>query len=183
MTSRILILNGAGSAGKSSIARAFQEISTEPFLHVAMDSFVDMLPASYLDHPDGLVFEPVSGDAAPAIAIRIGKVAERAFHGMRRAVAALASEGNNLIVDDVMLGREMEDYKSLLARFDVSFIGIFAPLAVLEERERRRGDRMIGLARWQYDRVHSGMSYDLEIDTSTDAPANCACQIKNAFGL
>lgn len=179
VTSRILILNGAGSAGKSSIARAFQEISARPFLHVAMDSFLDMLPEAYLDHPDGLVFETLPG----GIAIRAGKVAERTFRGMRRAIAALAAVGNDLIVDDVMLGTEMDDYKTLLAPYDVSFIGIFAPLAVLEDRERRRGDRMIGLARWQFDRVHDGKTYDLEIDTSTATPAECARRIKDAFGL
>lgn len=179
MTSRILILNGAGGVGKSSIARALQAISARPFLHVAMDSFLDMLPEAYLDHPDGLVFKPLTG----GIAISTGKVAERTFRGMRRAVAALATEGNDLIVDDVMLGTEMDDYKTLLAPFDVSFIGIFAPLAILEDRERQRGDRMIGLARWQFDRVHAGKAYDLEIDTSAATPAQCARQIKDAFVL
>lgn len=40
---RIIILNGAGSAGKSSIAKALQAITNEPFLHVAMDDFLDIL--------------------------------------------------------------------------------------------------------------------------------------------
>ncbi|MGH6929884.1 MAG: phosphotransferase-like protein, partial [Dongiaceae bacterium] len=35
-TARIVLLNGAGSVGKSSIARALQTIATEPFLHVQM---------------------------------------------------------------------------------------------------------------------------------------------------
>ncbi|MDE1996547.1 MAG: chloramphenicol phosphotransferase, partial [Rhizobiaceae bacterium] len=34
---KILLLNGVGSAGKSSIARALQAIAAEPFLHVQMD--------------------------------------------------------------------------------------------------------------------------------------------------
>jgi chloramphenicol 3-O phosphotransferase len=54
---RIIILNGVGSVGKSSIARALQKITAQPFLHVAMDAFLDMLPASYMDHPDGFLFE------------------------------------------------------------------------------------------------------------------------------
>jgi chloramphenicol 3-O phosphotransferase len=57
------------------------------------------------------------------------------------------------------------------------------PLDVLEERERKRGDRDIGLARWLYDRVHQGIRYDLEIDTSFADPAKCAQQIRAAFGL
>jgi chloramphenicol 3-O phosphotransferase len=102
---------------------------------------------------------------------------------MRRAVVALAAEGNNLIVDDVMLDLTWRDYQTLLAPFSVSLVGVFAPLAILEERERQRRDRMIGLARWQYDRVHEGMTYDLEIDTSSATPEACALRIKQVFGL
>ena len=183
MTSRIIILNGAGSAGKSSIARALRDITIEPFLHVAMDDFLAMLPPAYWDRADGIVFDTVTQDGKPAIAIKTGKVAARALSGMRRAVAALAAEGNNLIVDDVMLGSEMAEYRTLLASFDVSFIGVFAPLSLLEERESRRGDRMIGLARWQYDRVHAGRTYDLEIDTSAATAEACAHRIKHTFSL
>lgn len=183
MVARIIILNGAGSVGKSSIARALQKITAEPFLHVAMDAFLDMLPASSLNHPDGLVFEDQGKAGAPAIAIKTGEVAARALRGMRRAIAALAAEGNNLIVDDVMLGAEMEEYRTLLAAFDVSFLGIFAPLAVIEERESRRHDRMIGLARWQFDRVHAGRTYDLAIDAGTATPEASALKIKEALGL
>ena len=142
-----------------------------------------MLPASHWDHPDGFTFRAVTEKGEPAVAIETGRMAERALRGMRSAIAALAAEGNNLIVDDVMLGSEMAEYRTLLASFDLSFVGIFAPLRVLEERERQRGDRVIGLARWQFDRVHSGRSYDLEIDASTATPEACARQIKDAFKL
>ena len=91
MVASIIILNGVGNVGKSSIARALQGITAEPFLCVAMDAFLDMLPSSYLDHPVGFVFEEQSKAGAAAIAIRTGKVGER---GMRRAIAALAAEGN-----------------------------------------------------------------------------------------
>ena len=60
---------------------------------------------------------------------------------------------------------------------------MFAPLDVLETRERERGDRLIGLARWQFDRIHRGKRYDLEIDTSNATPAECAETIKRTFGL
>jgi two-component system catabolic regulation response regulator CreB len=48
--------NGVGSAGKGSIAKALQTITREPFLHVAMDEFLDMLPETLWGHPDGIVF-------------------------------------------------------------------------------------------------------------------------------
>ena len=54
---------------------------------------------------------------------------------------------------------------------------------MLEARERQRGDRLIGLARWQFDRVHRDMRYDLEIDTSIATPLECAEVIRNKFDL
>jgi len=46
-----------------------------------------------------------------------------------------------------------------------------------------RGDRMIGLARWQYNLVHKGKRYDLEVDTSSTTPMECAALIKEALRL
>ena len=102
---------------------------------------------------------------------------------MRRAVAALAAAGNDLIVDDVMVEDELADYRSLLAAFDLSVVGVYASLDVLEARERQRSDRMVGLARWQYDKVHAGRDYDFTVDTSTATPLECAEVIKTALRL
>lgn len=179
----IILLNGVGSVGKSSIARALQTITQEPLLHVEMDAFLNMMPERFWDHPDGLIFETVQQDGKPSIVIRSGPVAERTLRGMRRAVAAMAREGNNLIVDEVLVGDEMADYAALLGGFALHVVGLFAPLHVLEEREQARGDRLIGLARWQYDRVHRGKRYDLELDTSKATPMECAQAIKRAFAL
>ena len=182
--SQIVILNGVGSVGKSSTARALQEIAAQPFLHVAMDSFLAMLPAAMMGHPDGLVFEPGQEDGHPSIAIRTGPVLDRAMQGMRHAIAAMAGQGNNLIVDDVMLGQgEAQAYRELLADHDLRIVGLLAPLDVLERRERERGDREIGLARWQFERVHQGVVYDLEIDAAATTPAQNAQMICEAFGL
>jgi len=179
----VILLNGVGSAGKSSIAKALQTITAEPFLHVAMDAFLDMMPARYWDHPDGLVFETAQQDGKPSVVIRSGPVADRTLRGMRQSIAAMARAGNNLIVDDVLLENEMADYASLLADVTLHAVGVFAPLDVLEARERERGDRLIGLARWQYGRVHHGKRYALELDTSNATPLECAALIKQRFGL
>jgi chloramphenicol 3-O phosphotransferase len=180
---RIVLLNGVGSAGKSSIAKALQTMTAEPFLHVRMDAFLDMLPEALQDHPDGFAYEAIVEDGKPLIAIHTGPAGEQLMRGMRHAVVAMAAEGNNLIVDDVMLDGTGAEYARLLSGFEVFRVGVFAPLDVLEARERERGDRLIGLARWQYVRVHAGMAYDLEIDTSRATPVECARLIKNRFGL
>jgi chloramphenicol 3-O phosphotransferase len=184
VNARIIILNGVGSVGKSSIARTLQTITVEPYLHVSMDAFIDMLPEGMIGHPDGLIFETVQDQGKPSIVIKTGPVMRRTMRGMQYAIAAMARQGNNLIVDDVMLGGgKMRQYQETLLQHEVHFVGLFAPLDVLEVRERERGNRPIGLARWQYDRVHSGMTYDLEIDTATASPLECAHRIKAAFHL
>ncbi len=88
-----------------------------------------------------------------------------------------------MIVDEVLLGAEKAEYADLLAPFDLFRVGVVAPLDVLEERERLRGDRLIGLARAQYDTVHMGITYDLTVDTSRASPMECANRIKQVFGL
>jgi chloramphenicol 3-O phosphotransferase len=148
-----------------------------------MDAFLAMLPEANFDHPDGITFETVQEDGKPSVVIRTGPVAERVFRGMRHAIAAMAAQGNHMIVDDVLLGSEKAEYLELLSRFELFLVGVFAPLDVLEARERERGDRLIGLARWQYDRVHTDMKYDLEVDTSSATPMECAELIRRRFRL
>ena len=181
--SRIILLNGVGSVGKSSIAKALQKITAEPFLYVAMDAFLDMMPPSLHEGPDGMVFETLLEDGKPSVAITTGPAAARVLRGMRFAIAAMAVQGNNLIVDDVMLDGDAAEYAEALSGIQVHWVGVFAPLDVLEERERARGDRDIGLARWLFDRVHVGITYDLEIDASRASAAECAERIKHALGL
>jgi chloramphenicol 3-O-phosphotransferase len=59
---RIVLLNGVGSAGKSSIAKALQSITAKPFLHVAMDTFIEMLPTDYQEHLPGFAYETTIRD-------------------------------------------------------------------------------------------------------------------------
>ncbi|HRL14697.1 MAG TPA: hypothetical protein PKX07_22635, partial [Aggregatilineales bacterium] len=59
--------------------------------------------------------------------------------------------------------------------------GIRCPLAVLEQRERDRKDRTLGQARAQFDVIHAGKTYDVEVDTSQADAAACAAQITAHF--
>ena len=183
MKSTIVLLNGAGSVGKTSVAKALQTITSAPFLHVQMDVFLEMMPDALQNHPDGFAFETVHEGGHPSMVITTGPIRNRLMRGMRHAIAAMADQGNNLIVDDVMMEEDGAAYRGLLAHHNVYIVGLFAPLEILEARERERGDRGLGLARWQFDRVHRAMTYDLEIDTSLDPPVVCATLIKDRFGL
>jgi chloramphenicol 3-O phosphotransferase len=106
------------------------------------------------------------------------------MRGMRHAVAAMTAQGNDLIVDEVILdARDAQEYSELLRPYDLFLVGVIAPFDVLEAREHARDDREIGLARGQYGLVHREIAYDLEVDTSAKSPAECAQMICDAFGL
>ncbi len=179
----IIILNGVSSSGKSSTARALQELASVPLLHFSMDSFLEMLPEKLNNHSDGLLFNASHVGEKRVISIEVGAVCNMLLSGMRHAVAAMAQQGNSLIVDDVMLNDEATEYRALLEGYRLRFVRLNAPLEVFEERERRRGDREIGLARGQYDIIRLGHGYDLEVDTSVNTPCQNAKLILDAFGL
>ena len=148
-----------------------------------MDQFIDMVPARLLDGEEGLRFEHSEEDGRPSVMVSTGLAFDRVMDGMRHAVAAMAARGNNLIVDDVFWNGEECEYRLLLGEQQVQIVGLFAPLEVIEDRERARSDRMPGLARWQYPRVHQGVVYDLCVDMTDTTPAEAATIIQKSLRL
>lgn len=174
---RVLILNGTSSAGKSSLANALQRACSEPFLHIKMDTFLEMMPPRYANHPEAFHFNSVAGSEPPEVEVRSGPYGNTVMRGMRACVSALATEGLNLIVDDVFWGDEQYEYLALLSDVDVHFIQVRCDLEIAESRELARGDRDVGLVRWQFDRVHRNTKYDFVVDTSNASPDQCATEI------
>jgi chloramphenicol 3-O phosphotransferase len=70
-----------------------------------MDAFLEMLPPAMFGHPDGYIFEATEEDGYPSVTIHSGPVLARLMSGMRHAICAMAEQGNNLVVDDVMFGK------------------------------------------------------------------------------
>jgi chloramphenicol 3-O phosphotransferase len=176
---RIIVLNGTSSSGKSSVAKALQEVLAEPYLHLGIDTFIAMLPARWFGEspPADEGFLLVKGEAGTAI--ETGPVGQRLVKGMADACGALAAAGNNLIVDHVLLERKaLLDLVDALAPFSVLFVGIHCPLAVAIQREQGRSDRTAGMAQAQHHLVHAHAVYDLEIDTSTCSAREAALRIK-----
>jgi chloramphenicol 3-O phosphotransferase len=167
---RIIVLNGPGSAGKSSLARAIQRAAQDIWLHVQMDGFLDMLPEHRQD--DAETFRYCAGPEG--VRVSTGPAGGRLVSGLRRAVVALARAGNRVIFDTVMERDEAEACRQAFFPHRVLNVAVLAPLDVLEARERLRGDRMGGLARAQFGRVPGGAAHDLWLDMgaqSSDAGA------------
>lgn len=182
MAGRIIFLNGTSSAGKTTLAHALQEVLREPWLHVALDQFRDGMPARFrgLNAPagtegeQGLNVVPV-GDITE---VRFGDYGRQMLRGMRRAIAAIADAGNNVIIDDIVLEPAfLEDYLRVFAGKTVYFVGVRCPAEVINSRESERPGRFPGTAVGHLEICHAHRRYDVEVDTSELTPAACARKV------
>lgn len=168
----IIILNGASSSGKSSIARALQRQLPEPWLVTGVDHLIDMLPDALTADPDGLTF-------ADDGQITVGAEYQRLDMAWKQGVIAMARHGAPVIVDEVLLsgGVGQGRWRAALNEMPAFWAGVRCDLPELIAREQRRGDRIAGMAATQADIVHVGMAYDLVVDTTVASPDACAGQI------
>lgn len=185
-TGTIIFLNGTSSSGKTTLAHHLQEILQLPYLHLALDQFRDGLPPRYrglnsppgTDGDAGLNVVPVSNGDERYTRICFGSVGKTMLKGMRRAIAAMAHCGNNIIIDDVLLEREfLDDYLEVFQELKVYFVGVMCPRDVLTIRENTRPGRFPGTATGHYDVCHEHKTYDLEVDTSILTPHECASRV------
>ena len=161
MPAPLLFLNGTSSSGKTSLAKAFQRLHAEPCLYASVDAFIFM----FADHVRAN--DEVRRKVLPPVI--------SAFH---RSLPSLAACGFPVIVDHVIESRDwVEECAAALAGVRAYFIGVHCPLDILEHRERERGDRQIGFASWQFERVHRYGEYDFTIDTSQLSPEQGAKQL------
>ena len=167
----IIVLNGASSSGKSTLARHCQDLLDQPFLHLSSDQLVD-------------------GGAIPRRRDETGPFAWSThlrplfFDGFHRCIPAMASAGNNLLVDHIIeypsWRAQLED---LLSGFDVFLVAVHCDSAELDRRERFRGDRRPGEGRAHLEdnQIHQLGSYDYEVDTSAGVDDTVAQAVVTAW--
>ena len=170
-TGQIIFFNGATSSGKTTLAKVLQEKLDEPYMYVSVDDFINLYPEKYLN--------PTNQEEMQITWQLILNV----ISGMNKSLAALAKTGNNINLDHLLQEEGwLEDCVESWQGLDVLFIGLRCPLEVLEQREKERGDRNIGNARYQFDRVHRHNIYDLELDTSVLDVDECVNRIMLLIG-
>ena len=173
--SKIIILNGTSSAGKTTLARALQQYFVKPYLLAGIDKYVFMLPSKYLNQPLWSDVFTYDYEKDKISAVRTGPLGHRLVSAMHHSVAAIAHSGFDVIVDHVILEQAwLSEMATLFSEFTIYFIGIRCPLAVVEQRERDRKDRTLGQAAAQFHTVHAGKTYDFEVDTSHGTPDESA---------
>ena len=182
---RVVVLNGASSAGKSTLAArvvAARASVGECWIHVAIDDANAKLPPPWFDvvtfrgpyAADGIRFEP----SEEGFVVAVGDVGRRLLAVYRRSVALWARNGFDVIVDEVVFDAEAaRDWDDALAGLDVTWVAVRCSPDVAAARELARGDRTIGLARGLSAVVHRHVRYDLELDTTDADPDDVAAEL------
>ncbi len=164
-------MNGTSSSGKTSISMELKNQKEIPFHHLSIDNFFgnyndfidkqfpNIEPTREVDHVGQILFDPINS----------------VFH----ATIKLFSEmGLNVIIDTVIDNdKRFNDYLDALFDHPTLFVGVLCSKEELIRREQIRGDRQIGLANSQFDKVYSFNEYDLEVNTEELSPTECAERI------
>ena len=161
----VIVLNGGSSAGKSSIARALQDLLPDPWLTLGADTLVEAMPARLTAPGPGIEFK----DDGTVVVGEGFRVLEAAWI---RGIAGMAHAGARIILDEVFLGgrRSQDRWHPALEGLGVLWVAVHCDPDEAERREARRPDRIAGMARKQALAVHAGVSYDAEVDTTCATP-------------
>lgn len=161
----VVVLNGTSSSGKTTIARAIQELAPRVLLNFSIDSILYALPSFLLERM-------MRGDETPGVQFR------DLVRGYYACVKALVDEGHDLVIDNAVTAQyQAELLVKALAGHEVLMVGVDCSDDVLAEREAARGDRALGLAARQLPHVHRHFVYDLRVDGATTSSADAARRI------
>jgi chloramphenicol 3-O phosphotransferase len=167
---QVVVLNGAPRSGKSSIVAALQ--AGGPWINLGVDVARAATPPQW---QPGMGLRPGEDDHPAAAEL------PRLYAALYESVAAHSRLGLNVAVDVGHYDRTVvADAARRLNGLPVLFVGVRCPLEVIEARRRDAEPARYlpgGAERWQ-ESVHSGWSYDLELDTSVLGPAECAAAIE-----
>ena len=167
---QIILLNGASSSGKTTLARALREKLPVPYFYYSSDQLVE---ADVLPNVDRSTTDtPWSWNT----------IRPRFFAGFHRSIAAFATE-NRLLVEHVVEYREwLDELVSLLCSFKVFYVGVFCPVEEIDRREGERGNRWKGEGRGHIlDGIHTWSGYDLTVDTFEFTPDENSLKILEAI--
>lgn len=169
VTTKVIVLNGGSSSGKSAIARCLQAVLPQPWLTIGTDDFVDALPPAMQGSDDGIEFASDGG-------VQVGQEFRNLELAWIAGVVAMVGAGARVIVDEVFLGGAESQGRWLTALGDIDalWVGVRCDPATAARREAARGDRVQGMAAQQAELVHRGVIYDFEVDTTHTDAMTCA---------
>lgn len=172
----IIVINSGSSAGGTTLSRRLQNVLPDVRLLLGVDAFLDALPDWAIRTDVGIRF---GADGEVEVSDEYHE-RESAWY---RMLAALARAGQPLILDEVLLGGR-DGQRRLTEQFgdvEAFWVAVRCDPDVAEAREAKRPDRITGMARDQFERVHEGVVYDVEVDGGTDTPDDAVDEILAAL--
>lgn len=183
---KLIVLNGGSSAGKTSLALAFQDVADECWIHLGIDVFWLALPPEQLDlarvRPEYYTWDSVvKDDGLDWFTVHPGPLLDRAMHARHHAIRAYLDNGLNVIADDVIWKRDwLLDTLRIFQGYRVWMVGVHVSDAEGARREEERGDRHPGWNRGSARAAHADAEYDFEVDTTATPVAALA---RRLYGL
>jgi chloramphenicol 3-O phosphotransferase len=189
----LIIVNGTSSSGKTSIIKCLQETLTETWLTFGVDTLISGLPIPLLAIDDDAQIAlrvprtryrdggmTLHADGHVSVGPEYRRV-EAAFYD---GVTAMMRAGVGIILDEVFLegSQSQERLRAHFPDATIVWIGVTCDRAVATERERLRGDRVIGMVAAQLEQVHKGVDYDFVVASDAHSPRECADDITNYLG-
>ena len=177
----VVVLNGPPRSGKSSIARAMAEAQPGVWINHGVDASMAATPQ---ESQPGVGLRP--GGERPDLEPRV----EELYTELWRRVAALAEAGGHVVVDVGLhtdFAGDLDPWaiaRRELAGLEVLVVGVRCSMAEVLARRAASTGYAVGEAgevptpvrRWEAA-VHDPGHYDLEVDTTSSSPAQCAATI------
>ncbi len=175
---KIILLNGAPRSGKSSIAAVIQNTFPGIWINLGVDNYMKTIPQS-LQPGIGLRPGGERPDMEPAIHLM--------YRALFESMAAHGRLGLNVVADlglHAMYAQSLDPLNlcaQALGGLDVLLVGVGCPIETVMERRiatwgkgyEADGSVPAPVMRWQRA-VHAGRIYDLELDTGSSTPEQCA---------
>jgi len=179
---RIVILNGAPRAGKSSIAMEIQDTFDGVWINLGVDGYKAMIPKRF---QPGIGLRPggEGPDLEPVVVSLYTALYESVAVHSRMGIHVVADVGHHDSYSTPL--KILPRCASILRDLPVLFVGVRCPIGeIMRRREntsylsyREDGTIPAPILLWQ-DAVHSPGIYDMEVDTSTDTPREIAKAIR-----
>ncbi|WP_119344681.1 phosphotransferase-like protein [Facilibium subflavum] len=193
--SKMIVLVGACSAGKSSTAKALQDLLAEPNIHLGIDTFHLAIPPSKLN-----LSNPDEDYLYPRQSFEDGKLMTEIVHGpiikqinlaRYESVCCFLDHGITVVSDEIFW-RE-DDVKVFIEKLngkEVILVGMYVSELEGEKRANRRASssrnyqdnfRPVGMSMASNRVTHRYMQYDITVDTDSLTPKECAQKIYDAL--
>lgn len=156
---KIILLNGASSSGKTSLANALLGILAEPYQIVQLDSFLEIRIDKTGRVTENMVFQ--------------------ASKLLNQCVKALIEKGTNVIIDHRIIDEKIfRSFVSMFRDITVYMVYMFCPIEELRRREEARTNRIFGTIEEAVYKIYPEDIFDIYVDTFTNNVDECAEMVK-----